>query len=127
VKKIRHPPGYPVPAAYSHGVEVPASARVLYLAGQVGSDPAGKVASGIEAQTRQAFSNMQAVLRTADMTLDNVVKTTVYLIEPKDFAAFVKVRTEFLGANKPASTLVFIKQLAQPEFLVEVDAIAVAD
>jgi 2-iminobutanoate/2-iminopropanoate deaminase len=127
VKTVRHPPGFPIPAAYSHAIEVPASARVLYIAGQIGVDAAGTVPDGIAAQTRLAFENIQAVLNTAGMALTDIVKTTVFLIEPKDFPDFAKTRTAILAGHKPASTLVFVKQLIEPRFLVEVEAIAVAE
>lgn len=125
--KIHNPPELGSPPTYSNGIEVPATARTLYIAGQVGWDKDYKaVPGGIVAQTQAAFANLRAVLKSAGMDLSNVVKTTVFLVNPDDYAAFAKTRTEILGNVKPASTLVFIKQLVKPDLLVEVEAVAVA-
>lgn len=125
MNKLLNPPDWPVPATYSHGFSVPSSSRTVYVAGQIGVDPKGNVPAGIAAQTRQALENIRTILRMDGMDMANIVKTTVFLIEPSDFTEFGKTRSEILGATKPASTLVYIKQLIRPEFLVEIEAIAV--
>lgn len=125
--KIHNPAALGTPAAYSHGVEASSSARTLYVAGQIGLKDGKVVEGGIEAQTRAAFENVQAILQEAGMEFSNVVKTTVFLTNPDDYATFGKVRTEMLGSTKPASTLVYISGLVIPELLVEVEAIAVAE
>ncbi|MGE5146408.1 MAG: RidA family protein [Candidatus Eiseniibacteriota bacterium] len=126
--KIHNPAALGSPPTYSNGIEVPSTARTLYIAGQVGWDKDYKaVPGGIVEQTRAAFANLHAVLKSAGMDYGNIVKTTVFLVNPDDFPAFGKTRSEILGAVKPASTLVFIKQLIKPELLVEVEAVAVAD
>lgn len=128
MKKIHNPSELATPPTYSHGVEVASGARTLYIAGQVGWTKEGVVVGGgIAEQTKAAFANLQAVLKSAQMDLANVVKTTVFLVDPEDFSGFAKARSEVLGDVKPASTLVFIKQLVRPELLVEIEAIAVAD
>jgi enamine deaminase RidA (YjgF/YER057c/UK114 family) len=127
VTKIHNPTALGTPAAYSHGIEVPSSARTLYIAGQIGMKDGKVVAGGIAGQTRQAFENLEAILAAAGMKLSNIVKTTVFLTDPANYGEFGKVRTEMLGATKPASTLVYISGLVMPELLVEVEAIAVAE
>jgi 2-iminobutanoate/2-iminopropanoate deaminase len=127
MKKIHNPSALPVPTTYSHGIETPPGARTLYIAGQVGWNKDGSAVTGIVAQTEQAFANLKAILQSAGMSLDNVVKTTVFLVNPSDFPDFAKTRSAILGSAKPASTLVYIKQLIQPELLVEIEAIAVAE
>ncbi len=123
--KIHNPPELPAPPTYSHGIEVPANWRTVYVAGQVGVDRDGNAPAGIKAQSELAWAAVRAVLRSAGMDLKNVVKTTVYLKDPADYAEFVKVRSAVLGDTKPASTLVYISGLARPDFIVEVDATAV--
>ena len=85
----------------------------------------GVSSSDFETQTRQAWSNVEAILVEAGMTLKNIVKTTIYLVNPTDYPTFVKVRTELLDGHKPASTLVYISALAKPQWTVEIDVIAV--
>ena len=124
--KIHNPAQLPSPPTYSHGVEVPAGYRTLYVAGQVGVNKEFVSPPGIAAQTELAFSNVQMVLRSAGMDLNNIVKTTVYLKDPKDYPEFVRVRSRLLGDTKPASTLIYISGLVTPDLLVELDATAVS-
>lgn len=123
--KIHNPKELPDPPTYSHGIEVPATLRTVYVAGQVGVDVSGKAPAGITAQSELAWKAVRAVLLSAGMDLKNVVKTTIYLTSPADYPEFVKVRSAMLGDTKPASTLVYVSGLARPEWIVEVDATAV--
>lgn len=125
--KTYNPAAVGTPAAYSHGIEVPSSARTLYIAGQIGTQDGKVVEGGIEAQTRAAFANLKAVLNDAGMDYANIVKTTVFLTSPDHYAEFGKVRSEMFGDVKPASTLVYISGLVLPELLVEIEAVAVAE
>ncbi|HEV2674249.1 MAG TPA: RidA family protein [Aliidongia sp.] len=79
----------------------------------------------LEAQTRLVYANMKAVLDEADMGFADVVKTTIFLVDPKDRAAFSAVRAEATGGIKTASTLVYVAGLVLPDLLVEVEAVAV--
>ena len=124
---IRNPIGRASPETYHHGVEVSGNARTLYIAGQVGISTDGSIPEGIEAQTRIVFANMKAVLDSADMSLADVVKTTVFLIDSKDRAGFTAARDQATGGLKNASTLVFVAGLALPDLRVEVEAIAVKE
>ncbi len=60
------------------------------------------------------------------MGLEDIVKLTIFMTNPDDFAEFSKTRIGIMGDNKPASTLVFISQLVMPELLVEIEAVAIA-
>jgi 2-iminobutanoate/2-iminopropanoate deaminase len=111
------------PAAYSNGILTDAP-RTLYVAGQIGIDAKGVASPDFEAQTRQTWSNIAAILGEAGMTLQDIVKTTIYLVDRADYAAFVKVRAEVLNGHKPASTLVYVSGLVKPEWKVEIDVIA---
>jgi enamine deaminase RidA (YjgF/YER057c/UK114 family) len=113
-------------AIYAHGVEVPAGARTLHVSGQVGIDSDGKtVEGGFDAQCRQAIANLERVLASADMTLADIVKITVYLTRREDLPRLRDVRTDRL-AVAPAVTVVIVAGLHDPEWLVEVDAVATA-
>jgi enamine deaminase RidA (YjgF/YER057c/UK114 family) len=124
---IRNPQGRPAPEAYHHGVEISGHVRTLYIAGQIGVQADGTIPEGIEAQARAVYANMKLVLAEAGMDVSNVVKSTVFLVDPKDRATFAAIRTEATGGIKSASTLVYVAGLVMPELLVEVEAIAVKE
>ena len=111
-------------AAYSHGIEVPPNARVLHTAGQVGILPDGTTPEGVEAQTEATWANLMAILESAGMGIDDVVKVTTYVTDVEDFWPMAKVRARFFGDARPASTGIVVKALAKPEWLVEVDLVA---
>ncbi len=123
--KLFNPPDIAPPAAtYSHGVEVSAGARWLYIAGQVGARPDKTVASDIEGQAEQAWNNVVAILKHDGLDIRNLVKVTSFLTRPEDVAAYGKIRDRFLGDMRPATTLLVVQALARPNLLVEVEAIA---
>jgi 2-iminobutanoate/2-iminopropanoate deaminase len=111
---------------YSHGVEAPASARWLYISGQVGVTPEGKVAQGAEAQIEQAWRNVLSVLEAAGMGPRDLVKVTTFLIERADLPAARAIRERMLQGAEPASTLLFVAGLASPDWQVEIEAVAAA-
>jgi 2-iminobutanoate/2-iminopropanoate deaminase len=113
------------PAAYSNGILVPSESRTLYIAGQIGVDAKGVASPDFAVQCRQAWANLQAVLKEAGMDLTHVVKTTIFLVNASDYATFVQIRTETLNGHKPASTLLYVSGLAKPEWKVEIEAVAV--
>lgn len=122
---VLNPASLPTPPTYSHGFAVEPGLRTIYCAGQVGVDRDGVAPPGVAAQTELAFRAIEAILREGGMELSNIVKTTVFLLDPDHYADFARVRSEVLGTTKPASTLVYVKRLVKPEWLVEVEAIAV--
>lgn len=99
------------------------------MSGQVALDARGTLVGpgDVRAQLRQAIANVIAVLREAGATLDDVVKTTVFLTEPADFEKVIDIRTEFFGRTRPASSTIVVKALARPEFLVEIEVEAAVD
>jgi len=99
--------------------------HLIYTAGQVGLDPATMelVEGGIEAQTRQALTNLKNVLESADSGMNFVVKASVFLQNMSDFAAMNAVYTEFFPENPPARTTVAVAGLPKGA-LVEIDCIA---
>jgi 2-iminobutanoate/2-iminopropanoate deaminase len=125
-KAILPNPDFDQKLTYSPAIEVTGAARTLYISGQVGVDANGVIPEGIAEQTRLVWENMQAVLAASGMTIANIVKLTSFLTSAADFPTFAQVRGGFLGAHKPASTLLIVAGLAKPEWVVEVEAIAVA-
>jgi len=110
--------------AYSNGMSAPAGGRWLHIAGQVGVEPDGRVADGFAAQAEAAWRNLFAVLADAGMGANDLVKVTHYLLSRDDLAAYNAVRARFIGAARPASTLVVVASLAKPEWRIEVEAVA---
>ena len=108
---------------YSQGVKI---GRHLFLSGQIPIEPtSGEVLTGsVEAQTRQVLKNLQAVLEEAGATLNDVVKTTVYLRDLSAFAEMNSVYGEFFSAPYPARATVGVSALPKGSG-VEIDAIAV--
>ncbi len=123
--KIHNPPAVAAGTGYSHGIELPANARLLYCAGQLGVKPDGGFASDeIRGQAAQAWRNIGAVLQAAGMGYENIVKVTHYLVRGTDLAAYREVRAQFLGKHAPASTLLVISALSRPAALIEVEVSA---
>ncbi len=109
---------------YSHAVSVPQGYRWLYISGQVGCDRDRKIASGFEAQAELAWSNLIAIIKAADFSVQDLVKVTVLLTRASDIAASRIIRDRMLGAVEPASTLMIVAGLAAPEMLVEIEGVA---
>ena len=122
--KVHNPPTVAPGIGYSHGIELPPDARLLYLSGQIGTTTDGQMAPDIRSQAEQAWRNLGAVLESAGMGFANLVKVTHYLTRADDVPTYRAVRLQFLGAHAPASTLVIISALARVDALVEVEAIA---
>ena len=117
-----------VPAGImSQGVAVPAG-RMVFASGQVarGVDGALVGRGDIRAQTRKTLENLQAVLAEGGATMDDVVKVTVFVTNlAEHFSTIHEVRSEFFSSDYPASTLVEISRLVDPDMLIEIEAIAV--
>ncbi len=98
---------------------------LVYSAGQIGLNPATMaiVEGGIEAQTRQVFANLKAVLEAAGSGLNYVIKTTVFLKDMNDFATMNAIYAEFFPENPPARSTVAVAALPKGG-LVEIEVIA---
>jgi reactive intermediate/imine deaminase len=112
---------------YSQAWRVDQAQSVVFLAGQVPISPEGQLVGDgdIEAQCRQVFENLNAVLEQAGATFDDLVKVTVYLLDATNLPVYRRVKAEFVTGRQPASTAIEVKALAFPGLLVEVEAIAV--
>src|SRR5215471_5771561 len=99
---------------------------VVYVGGQVARDKDGSIiAGGIEAHTRQTLKNVAHVLALAGCTLENVVKTTVWLEDARDFDEFNRVYAEFFPGSKPSRSTLQAKNMAGTK--IEIEALAYKD
>ncbi len=107
---------------YSQAVE---AGDMVFLSGQLPIDPAtGVMPEGIQAQTRQAFENIKAILAEAGCTVDNIVKTTVFLADMSLFGEMNEVYAQQFGSAFPARSAFAVKELPK-QALVEIEVIAV--
>lgn len=107
---------------YSQAID---AGSFVFISGQIPVDPAtGNIPEGITAQTTQSLSNVKAILAEAGLSVDNVVKTTVFLADMNDFAAMNAVYAEVFTAPFPARSAVAVRELPK-QVLVEVEVIAV--
>ena len=121
-----NPPGVPAPAGfYSQAALVEGAGRRLVLAGQIGVAPDGGVAADAPAQMRQALANLGTVLAAHGMGPHNVVRVLVLLTDRAHLGEWRQARNAFFGGHAPTSTLMVTAGLADPRFLVEVEAEAV--
>ncbi|HMA79771.1 MAG TPA: RidA family protein [Candidatus Binatia bacterium] len=111
---------------YSHGITT-RGGKIVFVAGQTASDRDGKVVGkgNIKAQTEQVFANLKAVLKEAGGSLDNLVMTTTYIVDRKYREGYNEVRRGQYKKDPPTSTLVIVKGLAHPDYLIEIAGIAV--
>ena len=124
VERIQ-PEGLSRPPTYSQVVK---AGNTIYVAGQVAQDERGQLVGpgDFVAQANQVFENLGKALAAAGAGFGDLVKTTVYLTDPRYREALRDVRTRYLGnASPPASTMVVVAGLAQPEYLLEIEAVAV--
>ena len=102
------------------------SGKLLFISGQIPVDPStGNIeAVTIEEQAKQSLINLGAILKQANATYDDVVKTTCFIADMNDFAAFNKVYSQYFTNNCPARSCVAVKQLPK-NALCEIEAIAI--
>jgi enamine deaminase RidA (YjgF/YER057c/UK114 family) len=93
----------------------------LSTAGTPGLAPDGSLAPDITGQAEAAWAHIVTLLEKAGMTIADVVKVTQYLVRADDIPAYAKVRARFLGAARPASTLLVVPALVRPDILLEVE------
>lgn len=120
-------PGVYDPPTYSQGIKVTEARTVLFLSGQVAYDQHGGVLhrGDFKGQAREAFRALQALVEAAGGRMEHIVKLNTYVIDIRYRPDLVGIREEFFGRKGPASTLVEVSALAHPDWLIEVEAIAV--
>ena len=113
------------PAAIGPYCQAKLCGNTLYTSGQLGLIPSeGKLADGVEAQAEQALKNLGAILKEAGMDYNDVVKTTVFLADIKDFAAINAIYAEYFTGEAPARSCVQVAALPKGA-LFEIEAVAV--
>jgi enamine deaminase RidA (YjgF/YER057c/UK114 family) len=123
--RFLNPATLSTPPGYTHVVEV-TGGRTIYISGQVPSDKAGNVVGvgDFAAQTTQVFENLKLALTEVGATFDNVVKANMYVTDMSQIQVLREIRLRYYGTNAPASTLVEVVRLARPEFMIEIEVIA---
>jgi enamine deaminase RidA (YjgF/YER057c/UK114 family) len=123
--RYSNPAGVHAPLGlYSHTAAVPEGTELIFLSGQVGVRPDGATPTTIEEQADQAFANIIVLLNAHGLEPGNIVKLNTFIVAGQDGDAVRAARLKHLGAHRPASTAVFVSQLVDPAWLVEVEAVA---
>lgn len=121
-----NPPTLSAPTGYTH-VTVGSDGRTVHIAGQVALDAKGQLvgAGDFRAQTVQVFENLRLALESVGATFDDVVKTTTYVTDVANVPTFREVRNLRIRPEQlPANTLVQVGALARPEWMIEIEAVA---
>jgi 2-iminobutanoate/2-iminopropanoate deaminase len=109
----------------SHYTDAVSFGQLLFVSGRVGIDPESQtLPADVVDQARQVFSGIGHVLQAAGASFADVLKVTVFLTDINDRPKINPIRREFFGDHRPASTLVEVSRLVQPDAKVEVEAIA---
>ena len=111
---------------YSHAAK---AGNTLYIAGQVAQDVDGNLVGkgDFETQVRQVYENLKSIMEEAGGTLQNIVKKTTFLTHYSHIETYRRVRNEYFPEPCPPNTLLIIDSLALPEYMIEVEAVAVLD
>jgi 2-iminobutanoate/2-iminopropanoate deaminase len=120
--KLRQPNGH-----FSQATSIEAQGRLVVLSGMTSRRADGSIAGvgNIEEQTRQVCENLKAAVEEAGGTLDDICRVDVYVRNMEHFDAIHKVRREYFTGIAPASTMVEICKMTSPDYLIEINAIAV--
>jgi enamine deaminase RidA (YjgF/YER057c/UK114 family) len=128
--RLFSPPEMHKPTGYSHVAEI-TSGKMVYIAGQVAIDPAGNIVGkdDFRAQIVQVFANLGTALHAAGADFKNVIKMNYYCVDtvdPSQITVVREVRDMHIGKETPpVSTFVVVRRLVRPEWLIEVEAVAV--
>jgi len=111
---------------YAHVVTVEGAKKLVFCAGQVAADSDGKVLppDNFEAQTKMVMKNLKNALAAGGAKLSDVTKVTIYICNPHDVPKARGILYEYFGKHPPGSTLCILRGLANPNFLLEIEAIA---
>jgi enamine deaminase RidA (YjgF/YER057c/UK114 family) len=110
---------------YSHGGVVRAGSEIVYIAGQVGVRADGTLPASIGEQADEAFANVVRVLAARDLGVANLVKINIYAVAGQPAEQIRAARTRHFGEHRPASTFVYVPQLVEAKYLIEVEGVAV--
>lgn len=125
VERIQ-PEGMHRPTGYTHVVKV---GNLAFLAGQTATDSSGNVVGvgDVEAQADQVYENIRTALASVGADLSSLIKVTTYLTRSEDIDGYRRARAKHIPTDLPASTLLFVTGLANPLYLIEIEAIAALD
>jgi enamine deaminase RidA (YjgF/YER057c/UK114 family) len=111
------PDDFPAPFAnYSHGVEVPADARLLFCSGQLSVLLDEPIPEDAESQARLIFKNIASILKGAGMTMDHIVRINAFVTGREHLRPYMNVRDELFKQPAPASTLMIVSGFSREEF-----------
>lgn len=111
-------------ARYSHGVEVPASNRLVFCSGQLGIGPEEAIPDDAGAQAELCFANIAAILGEAGLGLPDIVRINAFVTDRAHMRPYMTVRDRLFADPVPASTLMIVSGFTRPEFKVEIEVIA---
>lgn len=123
---IKHNPQtlFPQYSNYSHAVEVEGDARILFISGLNGYQPDGTtMPDSFEEQCKIIWEHIGEVLKSANMSYENIISLRTYLASPEYSEASTEIRVKYLGNNEPASTTICC-QLLETKWKLEIEAIA---
>lgn len=109
---------------YAHAAWVKAGSDLLFIAGQVGVRPDGTLPDTLPAQAKEAYANIARVLAAAGLTTAHLVKLNTFVVAGQALAGLAPARRQALGDVRPAATFVFVPQLIEPKYLIEIEAVA---
>ena len=120
--RLREPSGH-----FSQAIAVEAKGRIVFISGMTARRADGTIAGAgdIEAQTRQVCENIKSAVESAGGSMDDVCRVDVFVRNIEHFDRIHKVRREYFRAPAPASTMVEVTKMVHPDYLIEINAIAV--
>jgi len=123
-EKIRTPSGH-----FSQAISIEAKGKLVFISGMTARKADGTIAGigDIEAQTRQVCENIKAAFEAAGGTMDDICRVDVYVRNMEHFEKIHKVRREYFKSPAPASTMVEVSKFTSPDYLIEINAIAVVN
>lgn len=127
MKKVITPKNVHRPFGYAHAIQ---TGNTIYVSGQIPLDIEGNVVgkNDIAAQTQQAYENLKRVLEAAGAAMTDIVMLNIYCRDVDDFDKKTRpLRKKYLGNYYPAITAVQVSRLYRPDFLIEIEAVAVID
>ena len=120
-EKIRQPSGH-----FSQAISIEAKGKLVFISGMTSRRADGTIAGvgDIEAQTRQVCENLKSAVEAAGGTMDDICRVDVYVRNMEHFESIHKVRREYFKTPAPASTMVEVSKFTSPDYLIEINAIA---
>jgi enamine deaminase RidA (YjgF/YER057c/UK114 family) len=127
--RFLNPEGLSKPTGYTH-VVIAQPGKLVYISGQVALNKNGEVVGkgDLRAQVTQVMENLKTALAAAGATADDIIKTNSYVVnlQPDQLPILREIRTKYFSAeHPPASTLIGVTALARPDFMIEIEAVAV--